>query len=412
MKKRILSLLVCGALATGAAASLAGCGGDDGAVKLTVWGPQAQQATLTAMVQEFKAANPDKNYDIRVNVVGEDALVEKVRRDVTVAADVYSFANDQLVPLLNIGGLARLGGDNLTAVQTNNIPASVEAATFGENVYGYPYAADNTYFMYYNKSVITDESDLNTLEAIIATCNEKDKEIGWALNTPWYAAGWFFTFGCTYGAEFGDDHIATEVTCDFNNENGALASKAMEMLAASGVLHPGTDTDDTTIKDGFRSGKMAVAVSGTWNAKDIKNALGENYGVCKLPTVTVDGRTENIKSFLGYKLYGVNPTSKNRVEAHRLAAFFSGERMQEKRFDDNNTGPTNITVAAMEKIINDPTLAVVRAQTPNTVPQKSVPAAFWDPLMGFGTNVIQGKIKDSNRQSQLDNLVEKILGAV
>lgn len=385
MKKGIVSLLACGVLAAGAVAGFTGC--QDKGLKLTVWGPQAQQETLKQMVAEFKAANPDTKYNITIGVCGENKALAEVKKEPSSAADVYAYSNDQIASLVS-NGLAEIGSQSLfyQTVVAENSEDSVEAATFNGKLYGYPYAADNGCFMYYNKSILN-ENDVKTLEGIISKCETTGKKIGWTLDDSWYAAGFFFAFGCSYEVTYDSDGKESSISCDFDSEGGIKASKAMAKLADSKAF-AGRNTDDSTIIQNFESGKYAAAVSGTWNANNIKNLLGDNYGVCELPTVTVGSETKQISSFKGYKLYGVNTHSKNIVEAHKLAQFLSNKEMQEKRFDKHNVGPTNKTVAALDKVKTNETLSVLYAQNEIAVEQKSVPSNFWTPLDTYGGYII------------------------
>ncbi|MCH5152245.1 MAG: extracellular solute-binding protein [Clostridiales bacterium] len=393
MKKLIITILVCVMLAAGVLGVLAACGDDT--IKLTVWGSAAQQATFEEMVEAFKQANPDKKYEIKVAIGEEDMAYSNVSQDSTAAADVYCYASDQLVPLLRLGALARLGGANLTAVKENNSAESVEAGSVGfgtadEKVYGYPYAADNGYFLYYDKSVL-DESDVATLEGLISACETAGKKIGWAIDVPYYTAGFFFTFGCTYSVTYDDKFVETGVNIDFDNANGVKASKAIAKLTSSSAF-AGKGTNNSTILTGFSGAnrQLAVAVSGAWNAKAIKEALGSDYGVAKLPTVTVDGETKQMYSFKGYKLMGVNPHCKYPAEAHALAAFLTNEENQATRYEKHAVGPTNTAVANSDSVKNDVTLAVLNAQNAFAVPQTSVPSNFWEPLKNYGLNIMDG----------------------
>ena len=118
MKKRILSLLACGVLAVSSVAGLAACNKGGDAIKLTVWGSAAQQETFKQMAEEFKKANPDKTYEIKIGIGEEDMAYSNVSKDPSAAADVYCYSNDQLMPLLRVGALARIGGtylDNIKA---------------------------------------------------------------------------------------------------------------------------------------------------------------------------------------------------------------------------------------------------------------------------------------------------------
>lgn len=420
MKKRLVSLLACGVLTAGAVAGLTACGGKD-SIQLTIWGSAAQEETFKQMAEEFKKANPDKNYDIKVGIGEEDMAYSNVSKDPSAAADVYCYSNDQLIPLLRVGALARIGGSYLDTIKADNSEEAVKSGSIAygtaeEKVYGYPYASDNGYFMFYDKSVITEEQ-VGSLETIISICEGANKKIGWAIDVPWYTAGWFFAFGGTYSVEYdyNNNYKESNIQINFDEENGIKASKAIAKLTASKSF-AGKGTDNNTITTGFSTKQMAVAVSGTWNAKRLQEILGDNYGVCKLPTVTVGEETVQLSSFKGYKLFGVNPHSGNIAEAHRLAAFLSSESMQQDRFEKHLIGPTNTTVANLIK--NDATFAALNAQNEFAVEQTSVPSNFWEPLKNYGLNIIDDLVNEAGTggklaySTQLKKMVEQIKGSV
>lgn len=403
MKKRIVSMLICGALAASSVAGLTACGNNG--LELTVWGSAAQQETLKQMVAKFEEANPETKYNIKVGICEEDMAVSNIAPDPSAAADVFCYSNDQLVPLLRVGALAKLGGIFLDNVKTENSEESVASGsiaygTADEKVYGYPYASDNGYFMFYDKSVITDEQ-VGSLESIISVCETKNKKIAWAVDVPWYTAGWFFAFGCDYSVEYdyNDNYKEKNIEISLNNEGGINACKAMSKLTSSKAFS-GKSTDNEKIITGFTTKSTAVAVSGTWNAPQIKKILGENYGVCKLPTVNVNGQDVQLSSFKGYKLFGVNPHSGDKiVEAHKLAAFLSSEAMQAERFEKHMVGPTNN--AAANAVKDDATFAALNVQKQFAKEQTSVPSSFWEPLKGVGLNIIDGLLSESGGNGKL-----------
>ncbi len=409
MKKRIVSMLICGALAASSVAGLTACGNKG--LELTVWGSAAQQETLKQMVAKFEEANSETKYNIKVGICEEDMAVSNIAPDPSAAADVFCYSNDQLVPLLRVGALAKLGGIFLDNVKTENSEDSVASGsvaygTADEKVYGYPYASDNGYFMFYDKSVITDEQ-VGSLESIISVCETKNKKIAWAVDVPWYTAGWFFAFGCDYSVEYdyNDNYKEKNIEISLNNEGGINACKAMSKLTSSKAFS-GKSTDNEKIITGFTTKSTAVAVSGTWNAPQIKKILGENYGVCKLPTVNVNGQDVQLSSFKGYKLFGVNPHSGDKiVEAHKLAAFLSSEAMQAERFEKYMVGPTNN--AAANAVKDDATFAALNAQKQFAKDQTSVPSSFWEPLKGVGLNIIDGLLSESGGNGKL-SYVDKL----
>lgn len=383
------------------------CG--DSAKTLTLWGPTEQQDTLRTMADKFLEENPDLDIKIEIGVCSEGDAHANVSKDPSAAADVYAFANDQIVNLVRVGGLAEIGGSYKTAIEQNNGEGAVKAGQFNGKQYGYPYSADNGYFLYYDKSVITDE-DAGTLEAILQKCETNNKTIGWAIDDSWYVAGWFFTFGGSYNVVYNDDGTEKTVTCTFNDSvNGIKAAKAMAKLANS-TAFAGAGTSNDTITAGIGT-TMAAAVTGTWNAEAIQAKLGDNYGVAKLPTVTVDGDTKQLSSFAGYKLYGVNPHADTKgvlTEAHMLAAYLSGEAMQQLRFENHKIGPSNTKVAASEAVQANKALAALSAQNAFAVAQTAVPANFWDPVKAFGLAIMDG-LAETEYQAKLDTMVGQIV---
>ncbi|MDE7394552.1 MAG: extracellular solute-binding protein, partial [Clostridiales bacterium] len=385
----------------GTMAGLTACG-DDGTIELTIWGSAAQEQTFKEMAEQFKAANPDKKYKIKVGISEEDMAYSNVSKDPSAAADVYCYSNDQLIPLLRVGALARIGGSSLETIKANNTEDSVKAATLveggEEKVYGYPYASDNGYFMIYDKSVVSD-AQAGRLEDIIAACAAaQNKKIAWAIDVPWYTAGWFFSFGCSYNVEYDERHVEKSITIDFDNENGVKASKAIQKLTSNKNVFAGKGTNNSTITTGFATGTTAVAVTGTWIAKNIKETLGDNYGVAKLPTVTLDGEPVQLKSFKGYKMFGVNPhCGTDKIgEAHKLAAFLSSASMQRERFEKHMVGPTNIEITDL--VSGDETFIALNAQNEFAVEQTAVPTSFWEPLKEYGLNLMDGLVDEAGTE--------------
>lgn len=412
MRKRIISLLACGAIAAASIMGAAACGDDPdssktgGLQKLTIWGPDAQQETLKEMANKFKAANTDLNLEISVGVCSESNAYGEVSKDPSAAADVYAYANDQLVNLVRVGALAEIGGTYKTQVEADNTASSVGLGTINGKLYGYPYAADNGYFMYYDSSVVN-ATQAQTLEAIVAACEGAGKKIAWEVGNGWYDVAWLFAFGGEYEVTYNDDYTEKTVATNFATNVGVKATKAIRVLAdSSAFIGEGISVDDVKSRMGD---DVAVAVTGSWNAGTFKDKLGDNFAATKLPTVTVDGETKQLSSFVGGKLFGVNPHSKNLVTAHMLAQFLSGEEMQALRFEKHQVGPSNIKVAESDKVKSDPVVNAFALQAACGVAQTSVPANFWDPVDAFATWAASADYSEAALQDKLDEMVGQIV---
>ena len=139
--------------------------------------------------------------------------------------------------------------------------------------------ADNGYFLYYDKSVISEEQ-VKTLDGILAAAQAAGKKMFMDVSNGWYIASFFLAKG---NLGIGDDGFQT---CDFNNEAGVAAGEAIKALTAHEAFLTG---DDAILTGGFGD-TIAAGVSGTWNAAAIQGKLGDNYAATKLPTFTVGGR--------------------------------------------------------------------------------------------------------------------------
>ena len=240
MRKQLISLLLCGVVSASAMVGFAGCFGNNGdsspeapkTVKLTLWGPTEHQEMLGEMVEAFKAANTDTTYEITLGVCSEADAYTKLSTDPSAGADVYAFANDQILNLNRVGALARLGGEALETMKSANGTGAVNATKIGDGYYAYPYSADNGYFLYYNKSVVKDTS---TLEAILEACQGASKKFVYDLDNSWYDAAFFFGTGCTYEVTYTEDGSAEKsITCDFDDATkGVAAGKANDQPCSS-----------------------------------------------------------------------------------------------------------------------------------------------------------------------------------
>ena len=190
MKKKVIAIL----MATAMVAAMAGCGNNDTPasssdnssstqsseaskednsgttevtdVTLKVWVPNNQVDTGIIDEQEtaFAAAHPEWNIKWVTEIVGDDTAKTELLKDVDAGADVFMFASDQLLEMVDAGAIAQLGGEAEKMVQ-ETIDESVRAtAMAGDETYAIPYT-HNTFFMYYDKSIMSDD-DITSLETL------------------------------------------------------------------------------------------------------------------------------------------------------------------------------------------------------------------------------------------------------
>lgn len=373
-------------------------------ITLRLWGAQDEKDMLAKLIADFKKEHPEKEWKITVSYVGVDDALAEVLKDVSAAADVFSFASDQIATLKKTGALYRVTNND---IKTRNSEASVQAATVDGEIYAYP-ASSDTFFLYYDKSIFSDE-EVKSLETIMAK-NTGDKVTNFAMKIDdgWYSSSFFFTAGCTLFGEDGKD----KTKCDFNSEKGVMAANYMIDLANNKKF---ANLDDAKIKAGFKARTLGAAVSGTWNADDIKKSLGDDFGVTKLPTIRLNGEDKNMVSMANFKLYGVNAQTKHPEEAHMLADFLTDEDAQETRFKVRSYAPTHNDLAEDEETLaSNDVVAALTAQSRHSILQTSIDQVsnFWTPAEAFGTGLIDGTVTKANVKEKLDAFVKAVLTSI
>ena len=397
-------------------------GGDKQTVTLTVWGAQEDQQMLKEMCDAYAKENSDKTYKFNFGVLGEGNSSDKILSDVEAGPDVFSFPSDRINTFYAAGALARIGGDTETKIKTENAEGAVDAATVKVNgedhLYAFPVTGDNCYFLYYDKSVFKNAEDLQSLDRILDVAEAAGKKVHFKINDDgWYLASFFFADeDLKYDVTYNDRMVEEKISINFDSADGLEVMKSIRHYVNRKGLVAQTDDSKmiaalTPDKNGNR--EAAAVVSGTWNAATIKQLLGDDMGVCILPTVKIGGKDMRLSGFMGYKLMGVNGYSKNKGEATRLAAYLTNEQNQLKRFKDRGFAPTNKKAAATSEVVNDPVISVVLEQAAYNRSQKNVPSTFWTPMASLITPLLTAKaegktVTDEQLQGYLDALCKQI----
>ena len=352
--------------------------GLDGTYDITVWVSEVTGvADLTAkQIQAFDDKYTNITINATVEGVSEADSATQMINDVESGADLFAFAQDQLARLVTAGALNQLGTNAAAEVTANNDAGAVKAATVGGNLYCYPLTSDNGYFMIYDKSVIQ-ESSLDSLEAIIADCEEAGKGFSYELEgSGWYNAGFFFATGChsnwTMNAD-GSDFAS--VDDNFNSEAGLVALKGIEKVVKSPAY-----VNSSKATDFSAATPSAVVITGTWDVPTAQAALGDNYAATDLPSFTVDGKSYHLGSYSGNKLLGVKPQIKAEKAAllQKLALYLTSEECQVERFEEFGWGPSNKNAQQLDAVKADAALSALAAQSAYATPQGQIHGSWWD----------------------------------
>lgn len=375
-------------------------------VTLKVWGPSEDQAEggwLLAMEEQFAAAHPEYNITWENAVCAEGDAGSLVTADPAAAGDVYMFANDQLGALIQAGAISKLGGDYEAQVKNDNSQTLINTVTYTDGyIYGFP-MTNNTWFMYYNKDVFSEE-DVKSLDTMLTK-----GVVAFSWGVGWYNGAFFFANG---GKLFGDQGVDASAGVQFGADNGGYeAALKMVQLAANPNFKDDVDNLGNT---GLKTGDVGAYFSGSWEYAGLYEALGDKLGAVQLPTVEIGGEQKQMMSFAGSKAVGVNPNASNPKAATQFAAFLASVDAQKARYEMRGITPAASILAEDEDIkANIVAAAEINTMTNCSVVQPVIPemSQYWTPMGTFGGLISNGEVNESNYKEQVDQLMDSLNNA-
>ncbi len=360
--------------------------------ELKIWVAEAVVDFTQQQVEAFKALHPEyADMTVVIQPVGEGDAATNMITDVEAGADLFAFAQDQLSRLVAAGAVEEVEPSNAEVVKAENDPGSVGAVMMGDTMYAYPMTSDNGYFLYYDKSVVTDPS---TLEQILADCEAAGKSFYMEINSGWYQTAFFFGAGCELTFDSNDEGQLIGMNASYASEEGVKALKAMIDLHKSPAFVNGSSISNAT--------NIGAIVDGTWDATAAKEVFGDNYATAKLPTVA----GFQMGGFGGFKMLGVKPqTDDDKLAAcDALAAYLTSEEVQLARYNAVGWGPSNLNAQKNEAVQADEALSALAEQLAFCAPQGQYPNDYWSLATALGDDVIGGKLDDADDAALLEVL--------
>ena len=359
------------------------------APQVTIWVSGGIVGLTENQLNAFKQAYP-QYADVTVEIVAKseaEALGGLEYDD--EQPDIYSFPQDQLALLKNMGKLDPVV--NAGTIRNRNVAAASDAADIGGTLYAYPMTADNGYFLYYDKSVVTDPS---SMESILASCEAAGRNFYMEIDSGWYQVAYFFGAGCTMEFTVSNSGEFEGVDISYANDNGVQAMKSLIKTIGSSAFVNGSSVDSAE--------NWAAIVSGTWDSEGAKAYLGNNFAAAKLPRI--DGY--QMSSFGGFKLLGVTPQtdSDKRAFCHALADWLTNENCQLERFREAGWGPSNVSAQQNEAVQGDQVMTALAEQAAFAVPQGQIPDGYWDLARGLITEIMDGEFQDASDEVILARL--------
>lgn len=395
--KRILALSLCLLLLVGmittTSASTAG--------KLLIWGDELRAAVLKGIAADFS-----KKYKVPVEV--QELGFGDIRDQLGVAGpagkgpDIIVGAHDWLGQLVANGLIEPI---DLQGKEKDFLKVSTDAFTWGNKLYGLPYAVESV-GLFYNKSLVPNPPKTwEELEAVCKKLTNKDKkQYGFLIPIP----DPYHTFpimSAAGGYVFGTaaDGTLNPLDVGLNNKGAVRGLSLLDKLIEDGLM-PGA-MDYNTMMSLFKDGKVGMLITGPWALSEIR-AAKVPYGFTTIPKI--DGNAP--KPFVGVQGFMISSFSKNKLLAKAfLNEYVASPETMKKLFDKDPRPPAYIPTS--KAVASDADIAAVGASAAAGIPMPAIPemGSVWTAWSNAIELVFNQKL---DSQKALNDAVAQILDLI
>lgn len=376
-------------------------------IQISLWTDERNEKMLQKELAAFQKKYKDQvKFKFSISMEGEDTCKGTVLSNPKGAADIYTFADDQLDELVNAKALLEIteNVDEVLEAVGGKDSGAAKAVLRDGRMYAYPETAGNGYFMYYNSDYF-EEEDITSLDRVLEVCRENNKKFTMDLSSGWY----LYSFFKAAGLELTCNEEKNTNICNWNATDteytGVDVAKAILRIVSDDAF---VSMGDDAFVEAVRSGEVIAGVNGAWNAEKISKAWKEGYAAAKLPTYTLCGEQKQMCSFMGYKMVGVNAYTKHPDWCMKLAEFLTNKENQLNRFETTGECPSNEEAAKTKKIQASPAVAALGEQAPYGDIQ-SVAEPFWSAASKLGVSLSAGNLDQRDLQELLDETQKEIV---
>ena len=96
---------------------------------------------------------------------------------------------------------------------------AIDAVTLDGKMYGIPFTADNSYFLYYDANFFS-EDDVKSLDTMLEKAEAEGKQVFMDVSNGWYIASFFLGAGNTIEIDEDGKQVV-----DFNNDIGVKGGR-------------------------------------------------------------------------------------------------------------------------------------------------------------------------------------------
>lgn len=344
-----------------------------------------QEDVLTRLVGDFNSLTGSSITVTPVNFP-ENKAADNLGNDAENGPHIFPYASDQTLRLYSQRLLMTLAPNDALWIKDKMGSDALSYATLkgiGEQV-GFPFAADNGYVMYYDKSLVT-ESEIDTIPELFAKADELDYDVDYDPTDGFYGAGLLMSYtekdlyqitvkaGGTYTAKG-----------NFNSDEGLQGARAVAKVFTYGPAKadevPGANTE------------VLATITTCARAAEFKRLMGANYACAPLPFVSEDDQTR-LGVYLGYKFFGINAKrAKTDAEATiltNICRFLTSEYAQKVRYEMASVKPTVLNEEVNALCANEPHIKALNQQIADggVTPLGPVDTKLWNGIMNCAQSI-------------------------
>jgi arabinogalactan oligomer/maltooligosaccharide transport system substrate-binding protein len=369
---------------------------------ITIWHDKEDEVTS---VLEKKFENLPSN--INVIVEKKSNLTEALKivgNDAGAAPDMYFFAHDKIGVYAEMGILAPITDIIPQEELEQYMDATIEAATYKDNIYQLPIYYETLLFMY-NRRYMSDVEVPSTTEELYAYMQENTNGGHYGFveqhSTPYYAAGWINGFGGTILSEDGTPGLDSAETIE-----------ALEYHKKFVELMPG-ETEYATVNTLFSEGMAHATIAGPWLVPTVRES-GMDVGIAAMPVIDKTGTP--ISPYMGVQgIQVLKYAAENKHDAVEtvLRALMDTD-VEVELATATGCAPANEACYELEEITSDEIVMAMKETAEHSVPMPNIPEmdVMWTVAGNLLTDVnMSGKdVKESAEaaQKEAEQLIESM----
>lgn len=378
-------------------------------VTLTVW-------ESTSGPDEFIEKAGEYFHEIYPNITIKYVNVESTDANSKIAldgpagtgADLFATAHNNSGVMARGGYIEPVPEGAVDFVKNNCTEAAFAGATLNSSdgsstVYGYPVSTE-TYALFYNKDLISEEEIPKTMGDMVEYINNYDKSSGVEAfrldaGNAYYSVMFTSSPDIKLYGPNGNDKTNTYMSSE---ESIAQVETDFVGLAKAIGVEAG-EVDYATNDALFSAGSLAMDISGAWNIPAFEEA-GINFGITTIPSLT--GSDQPPTNFMGVRCMFVSAYSQHKNEAAAFAMFLMTDEMQQLRCELTATMPAKDGI--LDKVADEKTkelLAGIEAQLKYSYPMPSMPetSLFWSAFGTSYSNIWNGEIESVKAELEKAN---------